>query len=75
VVLEEVADLSGLLEEVYGTDYVNYAFHTALKAKKPLLKFLRLLARKKKLDPFMLNVAVMYFEYRTKGRTTTYVFE
>ncbi len=70
----EVSELGRLLEEVYGSDYVNYAFNVALKSKNPLIKFLRLLAKRKKLDPFLLNVAVSYFEYRKRGRAI-YIFD
>jgi len=61
-----VWEVKEYLTSIYG-DYVEDALTEALRARKPLLKFIRLLAKRKPMDYYTLKMAVAYFEFRTKG--------
>ena len=61
-----VWEVKEYLTSIYG-DYVEDALTEALRSRKSLLKFIRLLAKRKPMDYYTLKMAVAYFEFRTKG--------
>jgi hypothetical protein len=61
-----VWEVKEYLTSIYG-DYLEDAFTAALRSRKPLLKFIRLLSKRKPMDYYTLKMAVAYFEFRTKG--------
>lgn len=70
----EARELKEYLVSLYG-DYLEEAFSKALRSRKPLLTFVRLLSRRRKMDYYTLKVAVAYFEYRYRGTLRAMVFD
>jgi uncharacterized lipoprotein YmbA len=70
----EVRELKEYLANIYG-DYLEEAFSKALRSRKPLVTFVRLLSRRRKMDYYTLKVAVAYFEYRYRGTLRAMVFD
>lgn len=68
----DALDVREYLESVYG-DYLEVAFRESLRSRNPLLKFIRLLARRKPMDYFTLRMAVAYFGLRYRGSTRALV--
>ena len=63
---EEGLDVREYLESVYG-DYLEVAFRESLRSRRPLLKFIRLLSRRKPMDYLTMRAATAYFELRYSG--------
>ena len=70
----EARELREYLVSIYG-DYLEEAFSRALRSRKPLVTFVRLLSHRRKMDIFTLKVAVAYFEYRYRGTLRAIVFD
>lgn len=68
----DALDVRDYLEGIYG-DYLEVAFRESLRSSNPLLKFIRLLARRKPMDYFTLRMAAAYFGLRYRGSTRALV--
>jgi len=67
-------DVREYLESVYG-DYLEVAFRESLRSRRPLLKFIRLLARRKPMDYLTMRAAMAYFEFRYRGSIKAMVLD
>ena len=68
----DALDVREYLESVYG-DYLEVAFRASLRSRRPILKFIRLLSRRKPMDYLTMRAAMAYFELRYRGSMSALV--